>query len=219
VKKAIKNALFILVRHGDTLLNDQEKYRGWSDDDSASLDKKGIKQARVAGRFLYNSPVRFGYIVSSDLDRSLHTAAIIGRVLGIKDIRTDPRLRPLDVGDYTGKDKETNSIDFYLENIDEKFPNGESVAQFRARQKEASDEILEWARLHPDEKAIEIGHLSNVVYWEDIDKSLRGYLENYASDKEDLIHPGGIVAIMPDSEVIPLLGENKKADPKDKGLE
>src|ERR1700678_2100938 len=103
--KGIGKALFLLVRHGETFLNENEKYRGWADDDSAALDKKGIRQARVAARFLQSLPLKYGRIIVSDLDRSIHTAAIIGSVLGISDIHTDPRLRPLNVGDYTGKDK------------------------------------------------------------------------------------------------------------------
>jgi len=217
--KGIGKALFLLVRHGETFLNENEKYRGWADDDSAALDKKGIRQARVAARFLQSLPLKYGRIIVSDLDRSIHTAAIIGSVLGISDIHTDARLRPLNVGDYTGLDKETNSIDYYLEHPDVNFPNGENVNKFRERQKEASEDILVWSVDNPGQKAIEVGHLSNVVYWQDLDKALRGYLKDYASDKEDLVHPGGVVAIMPDKEVVPLLGENKKATVSDKGEE
>jgi len=211
--------LFALVRHGTTKLNEEDKFRGWSDDDAAALDSKGIKQAKVAGRFLSKMPVKFGMIISSDLDRALHTSAIIGSMLQIKDIHTDERLRPLNVGDFTGEDKEESDIDFYLENPDESFPNGESVGEFRDRQKDFSKDLFQWIVDHPDEEPIVVGHLSNVIYWEDLNKSLKGYMLNYSTTKEDLIHPGGIVAVMPDDKVIPILGENKKFDESDKGEE
>lgn len=199
--------------------NESEKYRGWADDDSAALDQKGIRQARIAAHFLLNLKIPFAYLVSSDLDRATHTAAIIAKVLNIKDIYADPRLRPLNVGDYTGKDKESNSIDYFIDHPDEKFPNGESVNEFRQRQEDASVGLLAWAKQHPKEKAIEVAHLSNVIYWEDLDKSLKDYLKDYATNKEDLIHPGGIVAVMENHDVIPLLGENKKFQESDKGDE
>jgi|ERR1700693_1016347 len=199
--------------------NESDKFRGWSDDDSAALDKKGIRQAKVAGRFLAKQPVSFGIVITSDLDRALHTAAIIGKILGLKDIHTDQRLRPLNVGDFTGEDKATTSIDYYLENPTEPFPGGESVSDFRNRQKDFALDLSSWTAENPNKKAIVVGHLSNVIYWEDLSKALRGYLKDYATDKEDLIHPGGVVAVMPNDEVIPLLGENKKADPSDKGEE
>jgi len=215
----LKDMLFVLARHGETILNEEDKFRGWSDNDSASLDSKGIKQAKVAGRFLSKMPVRFGLIVSSDLDRALHTAAIIGRLLGIDDIHTDNRLRPLNVGDFTGKDKETNDIDSYLENPSKSFPNGESVDDFRSRQKDFSDDLVQWIKDNPDVVPLVVGHLSNVVYYQDLNTALAGYLKDYASDKEDLIHPGGVIAVMKNDEVIPLLGENKKATLSDKGEE
>jgi len=215
----LKDALFVLARHGETKLNSQDKFRGWSDDDSAALDKKGVRQAKVSGRFLSKLPVEFGIIVTSDLDRAVHTAAIIGRILGINDIHTDERLRPLDVGDYTGKDKDTNDIDFYLENPDEPFPNGESVNGFSSRQKDFDADLFNWIKDNPGKKPIVVGHLSNVIYQEDLGKALNGYLKFYASDKEDIIHPGGVVAIYPDNKVVAILGKNDKASKSDEGGE
>ena len=201
------------------LFNESDKFRGWSNDDAASLDKKGIKQAKKAARFLSGLPIEFGLVVSSDLERSIYTAAIVASKLGIKDIHTDARLRPLNVGDYTGEDKAGTSIDFYLENPDKKFPNGESVDEFRGRQEDFWRDLSTWIATHPNNKVLEVGHLSQVVYWQDLNKALKGYLKDYATDKEDLIHPGGVVAVMPDNKVVPLLGENKKATLADKGGE
>ena len=217
--KDVKDALFLLVRHGECKLNAQEKFRGWSDDESAGLDKKGIKEAKIAGRFISKLPVKTGIIVSSDLNRTIHTAAIISTILGINDIHTDARLRPLNVGTFTGKEKEGADIERYLKNPDEKFPGGESIVDFRKRQEDFYKDLEEWIKSHPDEKALEIGHLSNVVYWVDLNKSFQHYLESYPTSEEDPIHPGGVIAVLPDDEVIPLLGENKKATLSDKGEE
>jgi broad specificity phosphatase PhoE len=215
----VKDALLILLRHGTTKLNEEDKFRGWSDDDAASLDKKGIKQAKKAARFLAGLPVEFGLVVCSDLERAIYTAAIAAAKLGIKDIHTDERLRPLNVGDYTGESKVGISIDYYLEHPEIRFPNGESVNEFRDRQEDLWTDLSVWIKAHPNKKVLEVGHLSQVVYWQDLNKALKGYLKDYATDKEDLIHPGGVVAVMPDNKVVPLLGENKKATLADKGEE
>lgn len=219
VDKIAQDALFLLGRHGQTERNEKDEFRGQSDDEESALDDVGIKQAKKQGRFLSRLPVKIGIIICSDLGRSIHTAAIIGTILGIDDIHTDSRLRPIDVGVYTGKEKETVDIDKYLENPEIEFPGGESINTFRDRQKEFSIDLYEWIKEHPDEKALVEGHLSNVVYWEDLSKAIRGYLKDYASDKEDLIRPGGLVAVMENNKVIPLLGQNKKAKLSDKGEE
>lgn len=217
--KIAEDALFLLTRHGQTLRNKKDEFRGWGNDDEADLDSTGIKQVKNAGHFLERLPVKIGIIISSDLNRTIHTAAIIGTILGINDIHTDVRLRPINVGLYTGKDKAKTDIDKYLENPEIKFPGGESIDDFRERQKDFSIDLFDWIKEHPKEKALLIGHLSNVIYWEDLSKAIRGYLEDYASDSEDLIRPGGVVAVMENEKVIPLLGENKKAKLTDKGEE
>lgn len=218
----IKNALFIFVRHGTTFLNENEKYRGWADDDSAALDKKGVKQARKAGRFISKLPIKVGIIVASDLDRCIHTAAIIGSILGIDDIHYDARLRPLNVGDYTGLDKETHPIDFFLKNPDEIIPGGESLNGFRERWRDFTADLKDWIKQNPGLTPVLVDHLSGVIYWEDLSKeskAFEGYFKNYATDKEDLISPGGVAVVTPEIEVIPLLGENRKPSPTDKGME
>ena len=210
------DALFLLVRHGVTICNETDCYRGQSDDASTALTKKGVKQAKVAGRFISRLPVKIGIIYCSDLERTKHSAALIASILGIQHIHTDPRLLPLDVGDFTGESKEDNSIDEYLANPEEPFPNGESVDTFRKRQEDFADDLMVWIKNHPTEKPLVVGHLSNVVYFADLEKSLPGYLKEYSSNKEDLINPGGIVAVMPDDKVVPLLGENKNRKEDDK---
>src|SRR4029077_13696942 len=217
----ISEAFLLFIRHGQTLLNETEKYRGWSDDDSAALDKVGIREAKVAGRFISKLPVKIGIIIASDLDRCIHTAAIVGTILGINDIHYDARLRPLNVGDYTGLDKEKNSIDHYLENPDIQIPGGESVANFRNRWKSFTEDLKTWRAENPGVVPLIVDHLSGIIYWEDMGKpkALRGYLEDYATDKKDLIRPGGVVAVMQDNELIPLLGENRKMNKSDEDAE
>lgn len=153
------------------------------------------------------------------MDRTQHTAAIIAAKLGIKYIHVDSRLRPLNVGDFTGEDKQHSDIDSYLKNPDIKFPNGESLDDFRDRQKDFSTELFDWIKEHPKEKAILSGHLSNIIYWNDLGKSIKGYLDNYSTDEEDMVRPGGVVAVMSEGHLVPLLGENKKASISDKGDE
>jgi broad specificity phosphatase PhoE len=215
----VDEALFLLVRHGASRLNDQDRYRGWSDDDSAALDKKGIREAKIAGRFISKLPIKIGVIFCSDLDRTLHTAALIGRIIGIDDIHISDLLKPINVGIFTGESKEEYPADYYIEHPDVPFPGGETISEFRDRQKQFSKILFEWIDEHPTEKPLVVGHLSTVIYWEDEEKAISGYLKNYATDKEDLIKPGGVTMVMPDGKVIALLGENKKAQKTDEGDE
>jgi broad specificity phosphatase PhoE len=110
----MSDVLFYIVRHGTTLLNEEDKYRGWSNDPAADLDAKGIKQGKKAGAFLVKLGDSYGPIVCSGLNRAVHMAALVAGKLKIHDIYKDKRLYPLDTGDLTGESKAEHSIDEYL---------------------------------------------------------------------------------------------------------
>lgn len=208
---------FLLSRHGTTKLNEKEKYRGWSDDPEAALDDNGIKQAKIAGQFLNRLPIYIDFIYCSDLDRAIHTAAIIAGILGIKDIHPDKRLRPLDVGELAGESKSDNPIHEYLDDKNLEFPGGESVDDFEKRQEDFSEDLFKRIAVTKG-KILVVGHLSNIVYWNNVMRFKQGVKDEdvedeaeYSNEKEDLILPGGVVAVMKNDNIVPLLGENPKA--------
>jgi probable phosphoglycerate mutase len=85
------------VRHGETTWNVEHRLQGHDD---APLSPRGIKQVQRFAMFARSiAPSR---VVSSDLGRTRQTAAL----LGYRDAPCDPRLREIDMGDWTGRVKE-----------------------------------------------------------------------------------------------------------------
>ena len=63
-----------LVRHGQSLWNEQGRFTGWTDID---LSRKGGEEARQAGRLLKKKGVDFDFAFCSVLKRSIRTLWII----------------------------------------------------------------------------------------------------------------------------------------------
>jgi probable phosphoglycerate mutase len=85
-----------LVRHGETMGNRVRRYQPYD----TPLSEEGRAQAGlVAARLATEGP--FAALYTSDLARTLETAATIGAHLGLDPI-PDPRLRELDTGDWKG---------------------------------------------------------------------------------------------------------------------
>ena len=85
-----------LIRHGQTIWNVEGRYQG---DHDIELNKVGIKQAKLAAKYL--SRVEFANIYSSPLKRTLYTAETIkaSRDLRIK-VRDD--LKEMNFGKWEG---------------------------------------------------------------------------------------------------------------------
>lgn len=135
--------LFLMARHGSTAGNAAQIYRGWSNDDFAQLSAKGRDDVRDAGIFLKTLNIQFPLIISDDLDRAQETRKILASILGIKAEYVDKRLRPLNVGDFTGQGKEEHPLDEYMKNRSRTIPGGESLNNFDNRLGKVFDNILE----------------------------------------------------------------------------
>lgn len=86
----------LLVRHGQSVWNAENRWQGQAD---PPLSELGEEQARDAVARLQG--VGFTRVVTSDLQRARRTAEILAEGLGL-DIRHDPGLREIDVGEWTG---------------------------------------------------------------------------------------------------------------------
>ncbi len=86
----------ILVRHGETVWNLEQRVQGVSD---IELSERGREQAKILGRCLQNEAIE--RIVSSPLKRAYQTAQAIGRFHAV-DIEIDEDLRELDQGVFEG---------------------------------------------------------------------------------------------------------------------
>lgn len=120
----------IFVRHGSTVLNDENRFRGAVDVD---LDDKGRKQAEEVRDLLKFRPLGSAFTTSKKRTKETADIVLAGRNQGHREIKN---LDALNVGEFTGqlktKDAE-NTLKYYQDNPDAKIPGGERINDFRAR--------------------------------------------------------------------------------------
>lgn len=119
----------LLIEHGRTAFDREGRVHGRFD---PPLDAKGREQAESLGARLRRAMPDVLY--SSDRKRAAQTARIAGRIAGIP-VRPSPELRPLDVGDFSGRPEKqvAAALEPYFAHPGRKIPGGESVADWRAR--------------------------------------------------------------------------------------
>ena len=140
-----KNAnmtILYLVRHGETVDNANQIMQGQT---QGELNEKGIAQAREVAEKLLGE--HFDAFVSSDLKRSVDTAAIIASPHHI-EVVTTPLLRERDWGSFTGK---------YIPDLkDKEWPDDiESLYALTRR----ATEFLNYIRAtFSDQRGVAVGH-------------------------------------------------------------
>ena len=132
-------ATLLLARHGETDWNRDGRWQGQAD---PPLNEAGRRQAAELAATLAGVDA----IYSSDLARARETAAIVAATLA-RRVRTDPRLREVDIGEWSG---------LRTDEIERRFPagyrrwatweshgwtDGESYEEMAARVLEAIREI------------------------------------------------------------------------------
>src|SRR5439155_1171475 len=80
VGRAMSSVHLLLVRHGETVWNQENRWQGQAD---VPLSEAGCEQARRLAQRLRAEGRRVCAIYASDLERALHTAEILGEVLGV----------------------------------------------------------------------------------------------------------------------------------------
>ena len=129
----------VLLRHGRTALNDQNRLQGSTD---AMLDERGQEQSRLAGDY-----IRIFYevdeIVSSPRTRALETL----QHAGFEDlpVKEDDRFAEIDYGDWEGEPVAWRAAEMISKwNSDIHFapPHGESLASLFRRVSQACEEIV-----------------------------------------------------------------------------
>ncbi len=137
--------MLYLVRHGSTELNagdpadPTDYFRGWVE---VPLSDTGRAAGAKTAQYLADKQI--SAIASSDLSRASETAAMIKRSTGAP-ISTDYRLRPWDIGDYTGQPITQDRIRTMTEiqrDGDRTMPGGESYNQFLQRYVPALSEYM-----------------------------------------------------------------------------
>ena len=125
-------SIVILVRHGQSIWNAQNRFTGWTD---VELSEKGIDEAEEAGRQL--SHINFGVVHTSDLIRAQRTAKIIMELNEASDgtiTKNDWRLNERHYGSLQGLNKEETAqkygadlVHSWRRSFDIPPPEGESL--------------------------------------------------------------------------------------------
>lgn len=149
---------FVIVRHGQTAWNKEERFRGRAD---LPLDETGLRQADAAARRIA-ARYQPAAILASPLQRTMQTASPIADACGLT-VQADDRLLDLDYGAFSGlRPSEAEALypQLYRTWIEAphlvRFPQGESLDDVRARLEELTDQTLQ---RYPDRQIILVSHL------------------------------------------------------------
>ena len=171
-----------VVRHGRTILNATNSFRGNA---NPPLDSVGEKQAEELAKLFSN--IDISHIFCSDKQRSVKTASTIAREKQTP-IHKSEGLRALNVGDFSGQKRtpETeSSLQKYLDNPDTMIPGGESLNDFKARISPCLKEAIELFSKFGAPPLL-VAH-SSVVH------ETGAIL--YGDHKSILVEPGGAIAV------------------------
>jgi probable phosphoglycerate mutase len=148
----------LLIRHGQTAWNREERFRGQVD---LPLDDLGLRQAEAVGRRIANDwqPTA---IYASSLQRTLQTAAAVARACGLRTTIHDGLL-DIDYGAFAGLTSQ-EAADWYPDLARAwqqsphavHFPDGESLTVVRDR---AETTLAEVVANHPDQAVVLVTHV------------------------------------------------------------
>lgn len=132
-------SFLVLVRHGESQWNLENRFTGWVD---VPLSEKGIEEAKKAGERLKKENIRFDKAYASDLQRAQNTLKLILEKLGQENIpvEKDKALNERHYGDLQGLNKAETAKKFGEEQVkiwrrsyDIAPPKGESLKDTAAR--------------------------------------------------------------------------------------
>jgi probable phosphoglycerate mutase len=135
----------LLIRHGETILNAESRFRGQSE---IELNDRGRRQAKaLASNLLITFPI--GHVYSSPLKRCLETARPLAMALGLTVV-VEPRLIDLDYGEWSGRQIAEVAEQFPEDyaawlagDLSLRFPGGEPVQAVVERVQSFVDEVIE----------------------------------------------------------------------------
>jgi broad specificity phosphatase PhoE len=146
----------LLLRHGQSVWNVQERWQGHG---NPSLTELGRAQARQAAARLASAGIE--RILSSDLARAFETAEIVAAALGLA-LERDALWRERDIGIWTGLKREeiaarwpAEYAHFRSHDANARPGGGESDAMLRARAHEA---LAALRARHPSARVLVVTH-------------------------------------------------------------
>ena len=129
----------ILLRHGQSQWNLENRFTGWED---VPLTNLGIKEAKNAGKLMFKNKIFIDLIFSSILQRANQTAKLAIKEMDLKNLwhnnelimTRDKNLNERDYGDLVGLNKEETAKKYGKEQVhiwrrsyDTPPPKGESL--------------------------------------------------------------------------------------------
>ncbi len=134
----------ILVRHGQTAYNLQNRYQGFLD---IPLNENGLEQAKLLAESLKDFPI--DVFISSPLNRAYVTTETVAKMHGMEIAYTDDRLKEINFGDFAGLTSEEGMEKFpkeaklWLESPSLlTFPNGENLRDIQYRGRAALEDAV-----------------------------------------------------------------------------
>lgn len=152
-----------LIRHAESEANVKAGHFGIED---PPLTAQGRKQAMLLGKYLYRCRIPSDFCISSDYQRARETAEIMLMGMLVKEphVPTDPRLREIDRGIWTGQPFEVATDDpetlrrFRGGDIDFAPKGGESMRTVGERMLEAFNEVAKCLALSAGNTALIVSH-------------------------------------------------------------
>lgn len=151
---------FYFVRHCESEMNVRPDLVGGRSN-HAPATERGVHQARLLGEYLQNTGLVPDLIFSSGAVRTNTTARVALETAGIsQQIIEDTRLQELSQGNYEGADRSlaytlANRRAYRIDDIDGKFPGGESIRDVQLRTRHFIDDMHQ---RHPDATILLFGH-------------------------------------------------------------
>ncbi|ATL25790.1 histidine phosphatase family protein [Streptomyces formicae] len=147
---------FILVRHGETVWHDGNRYAGRTD---VELTSRGLRQAAALGAWAAGE--RVDAVVSSPLSRARLTAAPAADALGLRP-RVDERLIEVDFGRGEGltrdemRERFPDELAAFLRDpVTHHLPGGEDP---RAAAERAAESLADLASAFPEGRILVVAH-------------------------------------------------------------
>lgn len=185
-----KKLIGILVRHGDTDINDANQFRSRLD---PPLNKTGESQAESLAEAIAKENLEVKRIIAGPLLRTVQTADIIAERLGLS-VEQNRGLISWALGFMSGKDKDEYEelLNYYIDNPKSIPPQGECLDELEQRTFEFFNEELK-----KDELTIFVTHNSNCVTVEGL---VSGNKSGRPESRDATVGPGGAIGLFVDGE-------------------
>ena len=193
----------LVVRHGETQLNHDNKVRGWAD---VPLNHRGINEALATAKLLEHWEL--APIFASDLLRTKQTAQIIAK-LNFTPVYYSQFLRSWNTGhEMVGMDLDEAIpiMRYYVEHRNEVPKGGESFSQFLRRVRVIWDDVRFRALASPDKAIVVVTSSRDIDAFRYFVTSNEKYLE-----KDNAVTPGQVAQFNVDASSI----QEVAFDPKD----